>query len=167
MVGLPLKNYGVTGPKSLEGGNEMAHKYLKLARIAVIALVSSFGVAQAAAPSPPPEENLPALIKRNADGSLPQRGRIILKGAKGAALTLGWNFKVCTASIVSSPNATSFTVFARNADGTAFFESTSRGASNPIQNELVAACQHAGGGYWVHVTDTSSGLFDDVLIFYP
>lgn len=143
----------------------MARKHVKAAGMAAAGLASLLGVAQAA-PTPPPEENLFALIKPNADGSLPQRGRIILKGAKPAALTLGWNFEVCTASIVSSPNAFSFTVFARNADGTSFFESTSS-ASNPIQNELVAACQHAGGGYFIHITNTVTGFFDTVLIVYP
>src|ERR1700758_1806134 len=97
--------------------------------------------------SPAPSE-LAAPIKRNADGSLPQRGGVILKGATraapSAAPSLGWNFEVCTASYVSSPNAFAFTVFARNADGTVFFESTSS-TTDPVQNELVAACQHAGG----------------------
>jgi hypothetical protein len=144
----------------------MAHKFLKDAGMAAVVLACSFGVAQAAAPTPPPEENFPALIKPNADGSLPERGRIILKGAKPAALTLGWNFEVCTASIVSSPNAFFFTVFARNADGTAFFEST-RSASNPVQNELLAACAHAGGGYFIHVTNTVTGFFDTILISFP
>jgi hypothetical protein len=97
---------------------------------------------------------------------LPQRGRIILKGAKPAALAIGWNFEVCTASVVSSPNSSSFTVFANNADRTAFFESTNL-ASNPVQNELVAACQHAGGGYWIHITNTVTAFFDTVSIFYP
>ena len=133
----------------------MARKHVKVAGMAVAGLASLFGTAQAAAPTPPPEENLFALIKPNADGSLPQRGRIILKGAKPAALTLGWNFEVCTSSVVASPNIFSFTVFARNADGTAFFESTSR-VSDPIQNELVAACQHAGGGYWIHIINTAT-----------
>jgi hypothetical protein len=144
----------------------MARKHVNVAGMAAAGLASLFGTAQAAAPTPPPEENLPALIKPNADGSLPERGRIILKGARPAAVTLGWNFEVCIASIVSSPNAFSFTVFARNADRTSFFESTSS-ASNPVQNELVAACQHAGGGYWIHITNTVTGFFDTVLIFYP
>jgi hypothetical protein len=149
----------------------MVHKFLKDAGMAAVVLACSFGVAQAAAPTAPPQENLPALIKRNADGSLPQRGRIILKGAKGAALTLGWNFEVCSQSLVSSPNSSSFAVFALNDDGTAFFETSSL-ASNPVQNELVAACQHVRrasieGGYWIHVTNTSSGFFDAVTIFYP
>jgi hypothetical protein len=143
----------------------MARKRVKVAGMAAVGLASLFGIARAT-PTPPPEENLPALIKPNADGSLPQRGRIILKGARPAATSFGWNFEICTASFVSSPNAFSFTVFARNADGTSFFESTSS-ASNPLQNELVAACQHAGGGYWIHVINTSSGFFDTVLIFYP
>jgi hypothetical protein len=145
----------------------MAHKYLKLARIAAIALVSSFGVAQAEAPTPlPSTSDLTALIKPNADGSLPQRGGAILKGAKRAAISLGWTFEVCTASFVSSPNDFSFTVVARNADGTAFFESANR-ASNPVQNELVAACQHARGGYFIHITSINPVLFDSVFISYP
>jgi hypothetical protein len=65
----------------------MAHRYLKDAGIAAIALATSFGVAQAAAPTPPPPppSELAALIKRNADGSLPQRGGIKLPGATPAA----------------------------------------------------------------------------------
>jgi hypothetical protein len=145
----------------------MAHKYLKDAGIAAIALAASFGVAQAAPPTPPPAlSELAPLIKRNADGSLPQRGGIKLTAATPAAPSLGWNFEVCTASYVSSPSASAFTVFARNADGTVFFESTST-TTDPIQNELVAACQHAGGGYWIHVTNTATLFFDTVLIFYP
>ena len=145
----------------------MARKYLNDAAIAAIALTASFGVAQAAAPTPPPPPSeLAALIKRNADGSLPQRGGIKLTGATPAATSLGWNFKVCTASYVSSPNASAFTVFARNADGTVFFESTSS-TTDPVQNELVAACQHAGGGYWINITNTFTLFFDTVLISYP
>jgi hypothetical protein len=146
---------------------KMAHKYLKDAGIAAIAVISSVGVAQAEAPTPPPSTSeLTALIKPNADGSLPQRGGALLKGAKRAAISLGWNFEVCTSSLVSSPNTFSFTVFARNADGTFFFESTSS-TTDPIQNEFVAACQHAGGGYWIHITSISPLFFDTVLIFYP
>jgi hypothetical protein len=146
----------------------MAHGYLKDAGIAAIALATSFGVAQAAAPTPPPPppSELAALIKRNADGSLPQRGGIKLPGATLAATSLGWNFEVCTASFVSSPNAFFFTVFARNADGTVFFESTNL-RTDPVQNELVAACQHAGGGYWIHIINTATLFFDTVLIFFP
>jgi hypothetical protein len=163
----PSSEEVLEGQNRLKEVKKMAHKYLKDAGIAAIALVSSFGVAQAEAPTPPPSASeLTALIKPNADGSLPQRGRIILKGAKPAALTLGWNFEVCTSSVVASPNSFSFTVFARNADGTAFFESTSR-VSDPVQNELVAACQHAGGGYWIHIINPVTLFFDTVVIFYP
>jgi hypothetical protein len=145
----------------------MARKYLKAAGMAAVVLGGSFGVAQAAPPTPPPAPSeLAALIKRNADGSLPQRGGVILKGATRAAASLGWNFEVCTASYVSSPNAFAFTVFARNADGTVFFESTSS-TTDPVQNELVAACQHAGGGYWIHIVNPVTLFFDTVLINYP
>jgi hypothetical protein len=151
--------------------NEMARKYLKAAGMAAVVLGGSFGVAQAAPPTPPPAPSeLAAPIKRNADGSLPQRGGVILKGATraapSAAPSLGWNFEVCTASYVSSPNAFAFTVFARNADGTVFFESTSS-TTDPVQNELVAACQHARGGYWIHIINPVTLFFDTVLINYP
>src|SRR5262245_899170 len=145
----------------------MVHNYLKNFGMAVTVLGCSLGVAQAAGTKPPPAPSeLTAQIKRNADGSLPQRGGVIPKGAARAAISLGWNFEVCTASFVSSPNAFSFTVVARNADGTEFFESTSS-TTDPVQNELVAACQHAGGGYWIHIIDTVTLFFDTVLIFYP
>jgi hypothetical protein len=52
----------------------MARKHVNVAGMAAAGLASLFGTAQAAAPTPPPEENLFALIKPNADGSLPQRG---------------------------------------------------------------------------------------------
>jgi hypothetical protein len=165
----PSSEEVLEGQNRLKEVKKMAHKYLKDAGIAAIALVSSFGVAQAEAPTPPPSASeLTALIKPNADGSLPQRGRIILKDSTraAAALTLGWNFDVCTASFVSSPNALFFTVFARNADGTVFFESTNL-RTDPVQNELVAACQHAGRGYWIHIINTATLFFDTVLIFFP
>src|SRR5262249_24924406 len=126
---LPIVGFeinGAAGANMARRRNEMARQCPKGAGMAMIVLASSFGVRQAAPPTPPPAPSeLAALIKRNADGSLPQRGGIKLTGATPAATSLGWNFKVCTASYVYSPNAFAFTVFARNADGTEFFESTS------------------------------------------
>jgi hypothetical protein len=142
----------------------MSHNYLKTAGMAAIMLGSAFGVTQAATPTPPPDpKELLAQIKRP-DGSLPQSAGGIVKGAKRAAPVLGWNFFVCTASQAFTDGA-NFTVVAHNSDQT-FFAWTAGSSSNPIQNELVAACQHAGGGYFLHIINPS-GAFDSVWIFYP
>jgi len=145
----------------------MAYQYLKAAGLSALLLGGACGVAQAATPtSQPAPSDLSAIIKPNADGSFPQRGGAISKGPKAAQFVLGWNFEVCGASQVISPSPSSFTVLALNTDGSMFLETTSA-TSDPIQNELVAACQNGEGGYWIEITSLSPLLFDSVLIYYP
>jgi hypothetical protein len=154
----------------------MALNYLKDVGMAVIVLGCSFGVAQAAAPTPPPEPSeLAAQVKKNPDGSLPPRGGGMFKGATRAPIALGWNFEVCDASQWVSGDNVHFFVFAHNTDGTFFFDEAGSSLTlvgsllTSLQNQLVEACEHTGGstGYFIHITNTTTFAFDSVWINYP
>ena len=132
----------------------MAHKHLKNSGIAAIVLGCALGVAQAAGPTPPPIDpsQLQTLLKQ-------------LKPKPGD-FSVGWNFKVCNASYLAR-NGGGFILFAENTDGSAIHESSTSQFLSFFQNQLLAACQHAGGGYFVHIIDPSTNAFDDLDIFYP
>src|ERR1700730_11380182 len=135
----------------------MAHKHLKNSGMAAIVLRCALGVAQAADQSPPPLDasqlrTLHSLLNPKSGAPLPQMGGGRL--SPGANLPTGWNFEICTQSFFQT-NGSTFTVFAVNRDGTFFFQSTG-GGQGTIQTQLLAACQHAGGGYFVHIIDSST-----------
>ena len=148
----------------------MAHKHLKNSGIAAIVLGCALGVAQAAGTTSPPIDpsqlqTLLNLLKPKPGVPLSQTGGGRL--TPGPSNVVGWNFKICTESFSTTAAGGSLTgTFAVNSDGS-FFAERSSGVHETVQAQLLAACQHAGGGYWVHVLDPTTNVFDYVLIYYP
>jgi hypothetical protein len=144
----------------------MAHKHLKTSAMAAIVLGCALGVAQAADPSPPPinPSQLRTLLKLKPGEPLPSRGGGRLTA--GPPLRVGWNFEICGQSSLSTDGSNVF-VFALNRDGTFFFDSSADGVQTSAQAQLLAACQHAGGGYFVHVFNSATNDFDALAINYP
>jgi hypothetical protein len=85
----------------------------------------------------------------------------------GPSNVVGWNFKVCNQSYLARAPSGRFLLFAENSDGSFFVESSTSQILSFFQNQLLAACQHAGGGYWVHVDNPEGNLFDAIDIYYP
>ena len=145
----------------------MAHKHLKNSGIAAIVLGCALGVAQAAGTTSPPIDpsQLRTLLKLKPGDPIPQRGggRV----TPGPSTVVGWNFKVCIQSYLARNTTNGFLLFAENSDGSFFHESSTNQFLSFFQNQLLAACQHAGGGYFVHIIDPSTNAFDDLDIFYP
>jgi hypothetical protein len=143
----------------------MAHEYLKASAMAAIVLGCALGVAHAASTSPPPimPSQLRTLLKLKAGEPVPQRGGGRL--AAGPALPVGWNFEICAQSQVSTDGSNVF-VIAFNRDGTFFFD-RSGGVQTSGQAQLLAACQHAGGGYFVNIINPATNDFNALAINYP
>jgi hypothetical protein len=153
----------------------MAHKHLKnfgMAAITILMIVlgCAFGVAQAAGgPSPPPIDpsQLRTLLKLKPGAPLPQSGGGRLtpgsSSTAGPSLTIGWNFETCSFSEYAT-DSTNYWVFAVNYDRTFFFWNNLNRNRNPVQEELLAACQNGGHGYFVEVTDTSALTFDRIYV---
>jgi hypothetical protein len=140
----------------------MARKHLKTSAMAAIVLGCALGVAQAAGPTPPPIDpsQLRTLLKLKPSEPLPSSrvGRLT-----PGPTVVGWNFKVCIQSFLARTGQ--FSIFAVNSDGSFFLESSTSQTLSSFQNQLLAACQHAGGGYWVHLINAD--LFDAIAINYP
>ena len=143
----------------------MAQKHLKNSGMAAIVLGCALGVAHAAGSPPYPIDpsQFRALLKLKPGEPVPQRGGGRL--AAGPSLPAGWNFEICKASSVSTDGLNIF-VTAVNRDGTFFFDS-SRDAQTSAQAQLLAACQHAGGGYFVRIINPATNDFDAPAINYP
>ena len=141
----------------------MAHKDLKASAMVAIVLGCALGVAHAAGSPPYPIDPSQLRIKLKPGEPIPPRGGGRLTA--GSALPVGWNFEICKASSVSTDGLNIF-VTAVNRDGTFFFDSSS-GAQTSAQAQLLAACQHAGGGYFVHVFNSATNDFDALAINYP
>jgi hypothetical protein len=144
---------------------EMAHEHVKTSGMAAIVLSCALGLAQAADPYPPliNPSQLRTLLKLKPGEPIPPRGGGRL--TPGPSLPVGWNFEICRQSSVGTDGSNIF-VFALNGDGTLFFDS-SRGVQTSVQAQLLAACQHAGGGYFVHIINPATNDFDDLAINYP
>jgi hypothetical protein len=141
----------------------MAHKDLKASAMAAIVLGCALGVAHAAGSPPPPIDpsQLRTLLKLKPSEPLPPRGGGRLTA--GPALPVGWNFEICGQSFLSG--GSNVFVIAFNRDGTFFFD-RSGGVQTSGQAQLLAACQHAGGGYFVHIINSTND-FDALAINYP
>ena len=144
----------------------MAYKHLKTSAMAAIVLGYALGVAHAAGSSPPPIDpsQLRTVLKLKPGEPLPSSGGGRL--TPGPSTVVGWNFKVCVQSFLAR-NGGGFILFAENSDGSFFHEASTSQFLSFFQNQLLAACQHAGAGYWVHVDNPEGGLFDAIAINYP
>jgi hypothetical protein len=136
--------------------------------MAVAALGCSLGVAQAAGPKPPPvsPSELGILVNPPPGVTGPHRGGGRLKTVPAARFASGWVFEIGATSVWFTPNDKTFFIICFNTDGSFFFD----GINNPLltsaQAELKNACDHPGG-YFVFVTNPSTGAFDEIAIPEP
>ena len=144
----------------------MAHKHLKTSAMAAIVLGCALGVAQAATPSPLPIDpsQLRTLLKLEPGVPIPPTGGLRVNST--ASIVTGFNFFVCSQSS-SFTNGTVFFVFASNKDGSLFFATSTSADQTSFQAQLLAACQHAGGGYFLNITNLTTFAFNDIAISYP
>jgi hypothetical protein len=140
---------------------------LALALIFGSATPKVFGVSTEAHAQQSPQPPMPTLsqllkLRESIPGKKPL--------TKAAPLLNGWNFRVCTESFAYS-NGTTSSVFVTNTDGSGLaigsISVLTPGVQTTIQADLIAACQHAPKGYWVHITDATRVSFDAILIDYP
>lgn len=145
----------------------MAHIYLKNFGLAVAALGCLLGVAQAAGLRPPPvgPSELRSLVNPQPGVTGPHRGGGRLKTVPGARLASGWVSEIGASSVWFTDGIT-FSIICFNTDGTFFFDSIDSSLLTSAQAELKNACDHPGG-YFVFVTDPSTGAFDEIAIPEP
>jgi hypothetical protein len=88
-------------------------------------------------------------------------GKKPLAPVNSATTLNGWNFKVCAENLTFTS-----AVFVVNTDQSQFVVG-SNDLQTTLKAQLVAACEHAPSGYWIHVTDATRASFDAVAIDYP
>lgn len=144
----------------------MAHKYLKQFGMAALLLGCSVGLAQAAAnATPPPDPSLGGQL-RATPGAGPHSGGGIRGTANAVtAIVAGWNFELCDATYWYNPDSSDYFVVNLNTDGSYFYYDSSGPALASGQNQLKNGCDH--GYYWVYVTNSSTGAWDEVYIYVP
>lgn len=146
----------------------MVYKYLKDFGMAATVLGCSLGVTQAAGPKPPaisPLE-LGTLIKPKPGVTGPHRGGGRLKTVPGAAFVSGFNFEIGSTSVWFTPDNINFFIICFNTDGSNFFDGENSPKLTSAQAELKNACEHPGG-YFVFVTNPSTGAFNEIAIPEP
>jgi hypothetical protein len=151
----------------------MVHKYLKNVGTAVAMLGCSLGVAQAAGPKPPPisPSQLGTLIKPKPGVTGPHRGGGRLRTVPGTTVpgkspVSGSNFEIGDTSEWFTPDDITFFIICFNTDGSFFFDSSDHPRLTSAQAELKNACEHPGG-YFVFVTNPSTGAFNEIVIPEP
>jgi hypothetical protein len=146
----------------------MAPKYLKNFGMAATALGCSLGVAQAAStPSPPiSPSQLGTFIKPTTGVTGAHRGGGRLGNVAGPRFVSGFNFVVGTQSIWYTPDGNNFFIFCVNTDGSFFFDGINSPLLTSGQAQLQDACKQPGG-YFVFVTDPSTGAFNEIVINQP
>ena len=145
-------------------------RYLKNFGMAVAVMGCSLAVAQATGPKAPPisPSELRNLIKPTPGVTGPHRGGGRLKTVTtvpGKSFVSGFNFEIGATSEWFTPDDITFFIICVNTDGSAFFDGHGPKLTS-AQAELKNACDHPGG-YFVFVTNPSTGAFNEIMIPEP